>query len=93
MPLLKNKIVGGGWVFQKSYVIFRVGHDKCLRLLTRWAGGVKKGQKHAYVILEWSLTKYEGFQQPFSFTLKFVCSGFYMKKNLTFTLISFVVLK
>ena len=43
--------------FQKSYVIIRVGHDKCLRLLTRWVGGVKKGQKHAYVIFEWSLTK------------------------------------
>ena len=47
-----------GWVgFQKSYVIFRVGHDKWLRLLTRWVGGVKKGQKYAYVILEWSLMK------------------------------------
>ena len=45
-----------GWVgFQKSYVIFRVGHDKWLRLLTRWVGGVKKGRKYAYVILEWSL--------------------------------------
>jgi hypothetical protein len=33
-----------------------VGHDKWLRLLTRWVGGVKKGQKYAYVILEWSLT-------------------------------------
>ena len=41
-----------GWVgFQKSYVIFRVGHGKCLR----WVGGVKKDQKHAYVIFEWSL--------------------------------------
>ena len=46
-----------GWVgFQKYYVIFRVGHGRCLRLITRWVGGVKKGQKHAYVILEWSLT-------------------------------------
>ena len=45
------------WVgFQKSYVIFRVGHGKCLRPLTRWVGGVKKGQKHAYLIFEWSLT-------------------------------------
>ena len=44
-----------GWVgFQKSYVIFRVGHGKCLRMLTRWVGGEKKGQKHAYVIFEWS---------------------------------------
>ena len=47
-----------GWVgFQKSYVITRVGHGKCLRLLTRWVGGVKKGLKHAYVIFEWSLVK------------------------------------
>jgi hypothetical protein len=45
-----------GWVgFWKSYVIFRAGHSKCLRLLTRWVGGVKKGQKYAYVIFEWSL--------------------------------------
>ena len=41
--------------FQKSYVIFRVGHGKSLRLITRWVGGVKKGPKHAYVIFEWSL--------------------------------------
>ena len=35
-----------GWVgFQKSYIIFRVGHEKLLRLLTRSVGGVKKGQK------------------------------------------------
>ena len=47
-----------GWVgFRKSYVIFRVGHDKSLRLITRWVGGVKKGPKHAYVIFEWSLVK------------------------------------
>ena len=47
-----------GWVgFQESYVIFRVGHGKCLRSLTRWVGGVKKGQKNACVIFEWSLTK------------------------------------
>ena len=46
-----------GWVgFRKSYVIFRVGHGKCLRPITRWVGGVKKGQKHAYVIFEWSLS-------------------------------------
>ena len=44
------------WVgFQKSYVIVRLGHGKCLRPITRWVGGVKKGQKHAYVIFEWSL--------------------------------------
>ena len=49
-----------GWVgFQKSYVIIRVGHGKCLRLLTRWVGGVKKGQKYAYVIFEWSLVQYK----------------------------------
>ena len=48
-----------GWVgFWKSYVIFRVGHDKCLRLLTMWVGGVEKGQKHAYVIFEWSLMQF-----------------------------------
>ena len=48
------------WVgFQKNYVIFKVGHWKLLRPLTRWVGGVKKGQKHAYVVFEWSLTKKE----------------------------------
>ena len=31
------------------------GSAKILRLLTRWVGGSKKGQKHAYVIFEWSL--------------------------------------
>ena len=41
--------------FQKSYIIFRVGHWKRLRPITRWVGGVKKGQKHAYIIFEWSL--------------------------------------
>ena len=45
------------WVgFEKNYVIFKVGHWKSLCLLTRWVGGLKKGQKHAYVIFEWSLT-------------------------------------
>ena len=45
-----------GWVgFRKYYVIFRLGHGKCLRRLTRWVGGVKKGPKNAYVIFEWSL--------------------------------------
>ena len=35
---------GQKWVgFQKSYVIVRVGHDKCLRPITRWLGGVEKG--------------------------------------------------
>ena len=42
--------------FQKYYVIIWVGHGRCLRLLTRWVGGVKKGQKYADVIFEWSLT-------------------------------------
>ena len=41
-----EKMMFLGWVgFQNSYVIFRVGHGKCLHLLTRWVGGVKKGQK------------------------------------------------
>ena len=54
----RSKIFRMGWVgFWKSYVIFRVGHSKCLRLLTRWVGGVKKGQKHAYIIFEWSLSQ------------------------------------
>ena len=57
--------------FQKSYVIFRLGHGKCLRPLTRWVGGVKKGQKHAYVILEWSLIKYK-FQHDRLYFLKFL---------------------
>ena len=49
-----------GWVgFRKSYVIYRLGHGKCLRPITRWVGGVKKGQKHAYVIFEWSLAQLE----------------------------------
>ena len=26
--------------------------------LTRWGGGVKKGQKYAYVIFEWSLIQF-----------------------------------
>ena len=42
--------------FQKSYVIIRVGHGKCLRLLTRGVGGSKNGPKNAYVIFEWSLS-------------------------------------
>ena len=44
------------WVgFQKNYVIFKVGHWKLLRPLTRWVGGLEKGQKHAYIIFESSL--------------------------------------
>ena len=35
----------------------------------------------------------EGFQQHFSIISKSVCCGFYMKKNVAFTLISFTVLK
>ena len=45
--------------FQKSYVIVRVGYGKWLRPITRWVGGVKKGQKHAYVIFEWSLSNFQ----------------------------------
>ena len=41
--------------FQKFYIIFIVGHDKCLRSLTGWIGGMKKRQKYAYVVFEWSL--------------------------------------
>ena len=58
-----------GWVgFRKSYVIFRVGHGKCLCLITRWVGGVKKGPKHAYVIFEWSLVNF-----IFFWSLNFIC--------------------
>ena len=57
---LQSKKYFKGWVgFQKYYVIFRVGHGRCLRLITRLVGGVKKGQKHAYVIFEWSLGRYQ----------------------------------
>ena len=35
----------------------------------------------------------EGFQRHFSIISKFVCCGFYMKKNVAFTLISFALLK
>ena len=35
----------------------------------------------------------EGFQQRFSIISKSVCCGFYMKKTVDFTLISFAVLK
>ena len=32
------------WVgFRKAYVIVRMGREKCLRPITRWVGGVKKG--------------------------------------------------
>ena len=41
---------------RKKYVILKVGHRKWLRPLTRWVGGLKKGQKRAYVIFEWSLS-------------------------------------
>ena len=39
------------------------------------------------------MTSSEGFQQHFSIISKVVCCGFYMKKNVAFTLISFPVLK
>ena len=41
----------GNWVFK--YLMS--GSWQMFTLLTRWARGVKKGQKHAYVIFEWSL--------------------------------------
>ena len=60
---LQSKKYIMGWVgFWKSYVIVRVGHGKCLRPLTRWVGGLKKGQKHADVIFEWSLNLHGFFQ-------------------------------
>ena len=65
------------WVgVQKSYVIFRVGPGKCLRPITRWVGGVQKGQKHAYVIFERSpregkiLQKFKGSIQRKNQTIK-----------------------
>ena len=59
-----------GWVgFQKYYVIIRVGHGKCLRLLTRWVGGVKNGQKNAYVIFEWSLTNSAQINTSFAYDI------------------------
>ena len=39
------------------------------------------------------MTSSEGFQQHFSIISKSVCYGFYMKKTVAFTLISFAVLK
>ena len=39
------------------------------------------------------MTSSEGFQQHFSIISKFVCCGFYMKKNVAFSLIYFAVLK
>ena len=39
------------------------------------------------------MTSSEGFQQHFGIILKIVCCGYYMKKNVAFTLISFAVLK
>ena len=51
-----------GWVgFKKSYVIFRVGHGKCLGMSDYKVGGWgKKGQKYAYVIFERSLNHQRG---------------------------------
>ena len=45
----------GGWVWGNADVMFEVGMKKCWRLLIKWVGGSKKGQKHADIILEWSL--------------------------------------
>jgi hypothetical protein len=39
------------------------------------------------------MTSSEGFQQHFSIICKLVCCGFYVVKNVAFTLISFAVLK
>ena len=39
------------------------------------------------------MTSSEGFQHHFSIILKYVCCGFYVKKNAAFTLISFALLK
>ena len=39
------------------------------------------------------MTSSEGFQEYFSIISKFVCWGFYLKKNAAFILISFAVLK
>ena len=39
------------------------------------------------------MTSSEGFQQHFSIISEVVCCGFYMKKNVALTLISFTVLK
>ena len=38
------------------------------------------------------MTSSEGFQQHFSIVSKFVCCGFYIKKNVAFTLTSSAVL-
>ena len=46
-----------------------------------------------YSVHHLQMTSSEGFQQHFSVISKFVCCGFYMKKNVAFTLISFAVLK
>ena len=39
------------------------------------------------------MTSSEGFQQHFSIISKSICCGFYMKKNVALTLISFALLK
>ena len=44
-------------------------------------------------VLVHSFASSEGFQQHFSIISKFVYCGFYIKKNVTFTLISFTLLK
>ena len=45
------------------------------------------------VLVNLQITSSEGFQQHFSIISKSVCCGFYLKKNVAFTLISFAVLK
>ena len=51
---MSEKKFEGGWVFKN----LGLGQRKCLRPLMYKVGGVKKGQRYAYVILEWSLTIY-----------------------------------
>ena len=53
--IVEKKIFGVGGFWKILYVIIRVGYGKCLRWLTRWVGGVKKGQKYAYVIFDYLL--------------------------------------
>ena len=48
----------------------RVDHDKSLRPITSWMDEVKKGQKYAYVILEWSLMQCEMNQVKYLYQTK-----------------------
>ena len=44
-------------VTPKSFIIFRVGWMKCLKLLIYWVNGFKKAAKSAYVIYGQSLSE------------------------------------